>query len=116
MRGRVIARDGDAVVVRGEREDVRIDAAPRAWRVGELVDGAVAYGAPAQPYPAPGSEVMRMPRARMTAVHERARIAAIVRAFFAERDFVEVETPLLVKTPGLEIHLEAVPAGDGYLI
>ena len=35
---------------------------------------------------------------------------------FAQRDFLEVETPLLVPAPGLEIHLEAVPAGDGYLI
>jgi lysyl-tRNA synthetase class 2 len=39
-----------------------------------------------------------------------------VRAFFAARDFVEVETPLLVPSPGLEIHLDAVRAGDGWLI
>jgi lysyl-tRNA synthetase class 2 len=52
----------------------------------------------------------------MELLHERARVLAAVRTFFAERDFLEVETPLLVPSPGLEIHLEAVPAGGGYLI
>src|SRR4029078_2924882 len=27
-----------------------------------------------------------------------------------------VETPVLVRSPGLELHLDAVPAGDGWLI
>ncbi len=113
MRGRVIERGDDYVVVRTERDDVRIDNPPRSWFVGELIaSGHV----PPQPYPAPGSEVMRMPRARMTALRERAAAVAKVRAFFAEREFLEVETPLLVPSPGLEIHLDAVPAGDGYLI
>lgn len=37
----------------------------------------------------------------------RGRIAAAVRRFFAERDFVEVETPALQASPGLEPHLTA---------
>ncbi len=37
----------------------------------------------------------------------RGRIAASVRAFFAARDFVEVETPALQVSPGLEPHLMA---------
>jgi len=37
----------------------------------------------------------------------RARIAAATRAFFAARDFAEVETPALQVSPGLEPHLMA---------
>jgi elongation factor P--(R)-beta-lysine ligase len=37
----------------------------------------------------------------------RARVVAAVRAFFAARDFVEVETPALQVSPGLEPHLTA---------
>jgi lysyl-tRNA synthetase class 2 len=59
---------------------------------------------------------MRLPRRRLDLLRERARVLASVRAFFADRDFLEVETPLLVPSPGLEIHLEAVAAGGGYLI
>jgi lysyl-tRNA synthetase class 2 len=37
----------------------------------------------------------------------RRRILAAIRAFFAERDFVEVDTPALQVSPGLEPHLMA---------
>src|SRR5947208_189936 len=37
----------------------------------------------------------------------RARVAAALRQFFAARDFVEVETPALVPSPGNETHLHA---------
>jgi lysyl-tRNA synthetase class 2 len=37
----------------------------------------------------------------------RARILPAIRSFFAERDFVEVETPALQQSPGLEPHLMA---------
>src|SRR6266487_2265671 len=37
----------------------------------------------------------------------RARIAAAVRAFFAARDFVEVDTAILQLSPGNEAHLHA---------
>jgi len=113
MRGRVIARGDDYVIVRTEREDVRIDGPPRSYRLGQLIESG---HVPKQPYPGPGTEVMRLTRERMSALRERARVLAAVRVFFAERDFLEVETPLLVPSPGLEIHLDAVPAGDGFLI
>ncbi len=38
---------------------------------------------------------------------ERARILATIRAFFDERAFIEVETPILVPSPGLDVHLDA---------
>jgi elongation factor P--(R)-beta-lysine ligase len=37
----------------------------------------------------------------------RGRVAAAIRRFFAERGFVEVETPALQVSPGLEPHLQA---------
>ena len=37
----------------------------------------------------------------------RGRIVAAIRGFFAERDFVEVETPILQRSPGNEVHLAA---------
>lgn len=37
----------------------------------------------------------------------RARITAAIRAHFAEQDFMEVETPILQRSPGNEAHLHA---------
>jgi lysyl-tRNA synthetase class 2 len=115
-RGRVLGIDGDVAVIRGERADTRVMARP-GWKAGELVDAELvvrSYDGP--PYPGPQTEVARLPRARMAALQARATALAALRGFFAARDFVEVETPLLVPSPGLEIHLDAVPAGDGWLI
>lgn len=119
VRGRVLAIDGEHAIVRGERADVRV-AAPPHWRAGDLVDVAggrdVVRAWSGGDYPGPGSEVARLPRPRLDAIAARARALAALRRFFAARDFLEVETPLLVPSPGLEIHLDAVPAGGGYLI
>jgi lysyl-tRNA synthetase class 2 len=49
-------------------------------------------------------------------LRERARAHAIVRSFFTARAFLEVDTPLLVPSPGLDLHLDAVEAVGGYLI
>lgn len=45
----------------------------------------------------------------------RSRLLQAVRDFFFERDFIEVETPVRVATPALESHIDAIPAGGGYL-
>jgi elongation factor P--(R)-beta-lysine ligase len=116
IRGRVLAIDGELAIVRGERGDARVAAEP-GWRPGDLVDGAQvvrAFGG--GDYPGPATEVARLPRRRLAALQARAVALAALRRFFAARDFVEVETPLLVPSPGLELHLDAVGAGDGYLI
>ncbi|HEY3804714.1 MAG TPA: EF-P lysine aminoacylase EpmA [Kofleriaceae bacterium] len=116
MQGRVLAVDGGVAIVRCADEDVRVADAPAAWRPGDLVDGRAVVRAYRGDYPPPHSEVARLPRARLDALRARAAALSKVRAFFAERGFLEVETPLVVPSPGLEIHLDAMPAGDGYLI
>jgi lysyl-tRNA synthetase class 2 len=115
----VLAVDGSTAVVRCERFDLRVTNVPRAWRPGDLVDvdrqTLVRVGSGAA-YPGPGSEVMRMPRSRVDALFARARALATLRSWFAAAGFTEVETPLLVPSPGLEIHLDAVRAGEGWLV
>src|SRR5579863_6154792 len=47
----------------------------------------------------------------MKLLRQRANVVSLVRTFFAHRDFLEVETPLLVPSPGLDLHLEAFEVG-----
>jgi elongation factor P--(R)-beta-lysine ligase len=116
VRGRILAIDGELAILRGERGDARVRARP-GWRPGDLVDGeAVVRAFAGGDYPAPATEVARLSRRRLAYLQARAVALAALRRFFAERDFVEVETPLLVPSPGLELHLDAVAAGTGYLI
>jgi elongation factor P--(R)-beta-lysine ligase len=42
---------------------------------------------------------------------ERARLLASTRDFFASRGYLEVETPLAVPSPGLDLHLDAFELG-----
>src|SRR6185436_12386212 len=47
----------------------------------------------------------------------RGQLLATMRRFFADRGFLEIEAPLLVPSPGLELHLDAFAVGaDRYLI
>jgi lysyl-tRNA synthetase class 2 len=47
---------------------------------------------------------------------DRARIVRAVRAFFESRGFVEVETPAIVPSPGMDLHLDAYAVDGGFLI
>ena len=38
-----------------------------------------------------------------------------IRAFFHARGYVEVETPIRIETPCMELHIDAEPSGDHYL-
>jgi len=59
------------------------------------------------------------PAAPMEMLHLRAEILAKIRSFFAERDYLEVETPVLASAPVTDLHLEALrcryrgPGADG---
>ncbi len=52
----------------------------------------------------------------MKRLAERARIVRAVRAFFESRGFVEVETPAIVPSPGMDLHLDAYAIDGGFLI
>ena len=45
----------------------------------------------------------------------RARVIQALRRFLIDREYLEVETPHLIPAPAPETHIDAVPAGDGFL-
>lgn len=49
----------------------------------------------------------------MKRLRERARVCADVRRFFDARGFLEVQTPLMVPSPGLDVHLDAFEVVGG---
>jgi lysyl-tRNA synthetase class 2 len=51
-----------------------------------------------------------------TRLAARARALAAVRAFFAREGFLEVETPIRVRAPGVDAHVDAFRAEGGFLI
>jgi elongation factor P--(R)-beta-lysine ligase len=48
-------------------------------------------------------------------MERRARILRAIRQFFAAREFLEVETPVRLRAPAPEIHIDAEPSGDRFL-
>jgi len=117
QRGRVVALLDGAAIVRTQRAMLTVADPPASWRIGMFVDAETRELIGGREHlPTSGSEITRLSPARIANLEARARALATVRAFFAERGFLEVETPLIVPSPGLEIHLDAIAAGDGYLI
>ena len=52
------------------------------------------------------------PKGRAKRLVERAGVVRRVRGFFEARDFLEVETPILVPSPGMDLHLDAYEVKD----
>lgn len=82
---------------------------------GEVLDGAALeiLSVPAAPFPPPGSEHARLHGDGgrvLRGLRARAKVLAAVRRWFDDRAFLEVETPLAVRSPGLDLHLAAVEA------
>jgi len=50
------------------------------------------------------------------ALAARALARRVARDYFDDQGFMEVETPIRVKSPGLDAYVDAVRAGDGWLI
>ncbi len=53
-----------------------------------------------------GSERERL-AARLPILEQRAQLNRFIRAFFETQDFLEIEAPIAVPSPGLEVHLDA---------
>lgn len=56
----------------------------------------------------PGSDLARFTPVRFERLAKRARLTRALRAWFDEKGFLEVETPLVVPSPGTEVHLDPV--------
>ena len=76
----------------------------------------MATGAPNRkklaPPPAGG---LRRLKALGPALALKSDLLAAIRGFFHLRDYLEVETPVAVATPALELHIDAVRAGNKFL-
>jgi lysyl-tRNA synthetase class 2 len=111
----VLEHDGARLTLRCERLDAR-DLALGDWvrARGELCDGV---------FEAETVELLQRPLSEPTAASDdavwgqrggiallraRATALAAIREYFASERFVEVETPLAVRSPGLEVHLSAL--------
>lgn len=67
---------------------------------------------PSEPQPASDSASLRRLK---PALEIRGRTLQSIRRFFCGQDFLEVETPVRLPAPALELHIDAEPAGDFYL-
>jgi lysyl-tRNA synthetase class 2 len=54
-------------------------------------------------------------RDRKQALEVRATVLSSIRSFFEGHGFLEIDTPVRVRAPALEDHIDAEPAGDHYL-
>jgi lysyl-tRNA synthetase class 2 len=72
-----------------------------------------------QPAPTPrgDGEVGRMLfEGKGQRLRARSLALAVTRRYFEAEGFVEVETPLRVPAPGVDFHVDALPAGDDWLV
>ena len=66
-----------------------------------------------------GTEFQPDPAERLTRLGPvlgiRSKLLRVIRGFFYERGFIEVETPVRIPAPALELHIDAEPAGNAFL-
>lgn len=128
VRGRVIHVKPDAVLVRDETGSLWVDVVdatslvPGVWTVATgTFDGQRLVGATCQllspplvPFPKPGGEwLFFQGDGRLERLRQRALMRRAVRDYFDRCTFLEVETPAIVPSPGLDLHLDAFPVAGG---
>ena len=64
----------------------------------------------------PSGEAARFEGRRGRTLARRSALLATLRGYFAEQGFLEVDTPLRVRTPGLDAHVDAISAQGGWLV
>ena len=116
--GRVLAVDETSLqlLCDGRVQHVAVRVPPHV-KPGDFVsvhqDGRVQIVQPYLPasFPTPNRDLDRFLKdSKWTKLRQRAHLLQKVREFFIARDFLEVETPLLVPSPGTEVHIDAVRA------
>lgn len=130
LTGRVVAQRESAVLVRDQTGIVRVDVdSPPPLNAlvrvrGMMVEGAVRADSTdvLQTTAVETHELTELARhdnRKQKRLQQRARILREVRTFFDARQFLEVETPIVVPSPGLDVHLSApevtTPLGTLYL-
>lgn len=127
--GRLIAKDEEGFVladafaslqVVGEIEADEGDLAVvdiRKTPQGLIAEALVELHHPLAP-PAPGQgETRRLIYDKVgTNLVARSRVLSLARRYFESERFLEVDTPIVVPSPGLDVHLDAVSADGGFLI
>lgn len=129
LGGRVLDRNGDDWLI-GDALQARTVRVRGAGSIGCLVvvdivsvEGDVLVGATIQMVgeDTRGDRAMRGEvghlRGRADLLRRRAALLSATRSFFEQRGYLEVETPIVVPSPGLDVHLDAVAVEGGrYLI
>src|SRR6185436_10325429 len=129
VAGRVVDVRGSTVVLADALGAVtaRFESAPDVgagdlavvdgrWRGRRLDSARLVECRPGKP-PDPGTEFGRLAGANVGRnLAARALALRIVRDYFDERGFVEVETPVRVTSPGLDAYVDAVRSEDRWLI
>ncbi|MCB9728327.1 MAG: EF-P lysine aminoacylase GenX [Deltaproteobacteria bacterium] len=106
-RGRVLSVQGDTAWLQAPGGALlRVEAVPGA-RPGDLVeDGAVVFRHPTGVWPQAGTDGARFADPeRWRRLEQRAELLSRTRSFFEARGFLAVETPLVVDSPGTEVHI-----------
>jgi len=113
--GRIAALDASTVRIVDESGYVELALAcsPAGAAPGDIVELAFSGGAAhsirilarSAASPAGNADVRRFDADLRTTLRRRALLLAQIRTFFTDQGFLEVETPALVRSPGLEPHL-----------
>ena len=119
VAGRVIEAHGTTLVVADAFGTTRVELTePSEASAGDLVvvrDGAVAERFVAPPPRGDGETARFVFGGVGRRLQDRARAFAAIREYFDGQGFVEVDTPVRLRTPGLDLHVEALHADGGYL-